>query len=596
MGMSGNKAVCEPVCAAAQMALEGLEARQLMSVSLEGGVLELAGTGRADQVTLRALANRYVLNVNGERSVYSRDAVRSIRLEGNKGHDNITILSKVWNATEVKIQGGCGRDQITRAVDDGFPAPPLLSNAVYARDYGAVGDGVTDDAPAIQAAINAAAPGSTIVLEAGRTYYLKKGLAIRKPLALEGQGAALLLEPNSSPENNHVWIESQYGAESYEWLGSVTQGQTEFMVAAPGLKVGDTVHLGLGHDPYDHNEQHFAGLAKVVYSDGLMVKLDTPAPRDINQGTRTHRITRVETVAENITVRNLRFDWVGGVIIDAAVWVQSARNVTVEHLRGRFTGTVAVVDSTGVVIRDVKGELIKNHPAAGRVLTAWQSDVEVYDVKVSTSADTPVIFTESWNRRLRVHGLEVDWGYRGSEPQGGVVHLTGGSSDAFIDDLVVHNDAPVRLVTTGGAASEFRFGRVEIDGNAIALPLSVVEHLKLDGVDYGAALTLTRQVELSSDLKGWGFPLIDGYVKEITVELSSQQGVQGVYVINSKHQGVDVVPYLVNGRAQHANLHYFGLAQVFNVADAQQKSVHVYTGADLLPGTMLTVNVEYYPA
>src|SRR5687767_7100077 len=114
--MSGNQAVQT----AAQMALEGLEARELMSVSLEGGVLELAGTGRADNVTLRALANRYVLRVNGERSVYSRDAVRSIHLEGNKGNDSLTVLSRVWNTNEVRIDGGLGDDVITRQLDDGF--------------------------------------------------------------------------------------------------------------------------------------------------------------------------------------------------------------------------------------------------------------------------------------------------------------------------------------------------------------------------------------------------------------------------------------------------------------------------------------------
>ena len=589
MGTSQTKSMRS----AAELALEGLEARQLMSVTLEGGVLEVSGSGRRDAITIRSQANRYVLTENGQRTIYERDRVRSIQVHGNKGHDNITVLSKLWSATEIRVNGGLGRDQVTRAVDDGFPAPPLLTNAIYASAFGAVGDGVSDDAPAIQAAIDSAAPGSTIVLDGDKTYLLTRGLVIQKSVSLEGRGATLLLRPNSTPENSHVRVLSKLGAESYEWMGSISEGQTEFMVAAPGLKAGDTVYVELGHDPYDVNEQHFAGLATVVSSDGFMVKLDTPALRDINQGAMVHRITRVASVAENVTVRNLRFDWVGGTVIESAVWVHSARGVTAEYLRGRFSTVMGATDSTGVVLRDVKGELLLTHGTAARVLVAWQSDVEVHNVQVNTSTDSSVIFTESWNRRLRVDGLEVHWGLR-TTPQAGIVHLTGGSTDAFLDNVVVHNAAPVRLVTSGDQVSEHRFGRVEIDGTVIGLPLALIDSLKLNGTDYGHAQTLVRQVPLTANLKDWSFPLLSGIVKKISAALSNQQGVQAVFIINGQHQGPELVSLMTDGRVDLPNL-MLGEGQVFNVPDGNTKSVHLYTGANLLPGTMLTLTVEYYP-
>ncbi len=69
---------------------------------------------------------------------------------------------------------------------------------VTAAPYNAVGDGVTNDAPAVQAAIDAAAPGDTILFPAGATYLIPgyPGIKVKGKLTLSAYGATLTQGPN----------------------------------------------------------------------------------------------------------------------------------------------------------------------------------------------------------------------------------------------------------------------------------------------------------------------------------------------------------------------------------------------------------------
>ena len=60
---------------------------------------------------------------------------------------------------------------------------------VSVRDSGAKGDAVTDDAPAIQAAVDAAQPGTTVFFDPG-TYVVGKPIALASSVSLVGAGAS----------------------------------------------------------------------------------------------------------------------------------------------------------------------------------------------------------------------------------------------------------------------------------------------------------------------------------------------------------------------------------------------------------------------
>ncbi|MEC7519052.1 MAG: glycosyl hydrolase family 28-related protein [Myxococcota bacterium] len=70
------------------------------------------------------------------------------------------------------------------AGEDPLPSPPVVADV---RDFGAVGDGVTDDGAALEAAIAAAGEGGTVRVPAGR-YLSRRRLSLTPGVVLEGAG------------------------------------------------------------------------------------------------------------------------------------------------------------------------------------------------------------------------------------------------------------------------------------------------------------------------------------------------------------------------------------------------------------------------
>jgi parallel beta-helix repeat protein len=80
--------------------------------------------------------------------------------------------------------------------------PAVLSAAfVNVRDFGVAGDGVTNDAAAIQAVINGAGAGDTIVFPRG-SYIVNGNLDVTKSLTFKGDGAELVMGAANSIQVN----------------------------------------------------------------------------------------------------------------------------------------------------------------------------------------------------------------------------------------------------------------------------------------------------------------------------------------------------------------------------------------------------------
>jgi hypothetical protein len=466
---------------------------------------------------------------------------------------------------------------------------------VYARDFGALGNGSTDDAPALQRAIDATPSFGTLILEP-RTYRLNKGLIIQKPMNVLGNGGLLLLNTSKFPDNHQITVNSKLGTKSAKWTENVVAGQSTFRpVFAPGtFTVGQWVFLELGQDPYDVNEQHYTALAPVTAVGTNTITLGTSAPYNVNNGAFQHRITTVDSMATQVHVENVKFDHVDGTIADTAIWVAMARNSTFDGISGRANILLNVSDSTNIGLTYANVQLTANHSAAGRVLTTWQSNyVSVENVQAETSADRAVFMVESWSRKTTIRDVDIRWRFT-SAPTHAVFHLTGGSSGTFADYIRINNSGPVNLAGSGSQVGDYGFGAVAISGTVRAAPVGIVDDLTVGSKRYTAPIKVTKTVALGSRWIDQRFGLATGTIKTIKVTANNSNSISSVFLLNATGQGAVLkgmqagVPIILPGM--------LGSDYPFNDLTESLKSAAIYTPTSVKSGSTLTFEIEYYPA
>ncbi|HEX6738446.1 MAG TPA: right-handed parallel beta-helix repeat-containing protein [Vicinamibacteria bacterium] len=110
-------------------------------------------------------------------------------------------------------------------------APP----PVRVDDHGAVGDGIADDSAAIQAALNAVAPGGAVLFSAGKTYRIgnvRAGLAPRSDTRLLLHGATLTM---ANEDGQRCRIFTVAGRSGVTFSGGTLRGSR---VGAPEWAIG----------------------------------------------------------------------------------------------------------------------------------------------------------------------------------------------------------------------------------------------------------------------------------------------------------------------------------------------------------------------
>ena len=652
----------QPVAAAAHAAVETLERRSLLSAVLltSEGVLTLTGDANRTNVMRVDYSDggtSITANANGVFRTFEKWQVTSINITGGELTDRVRIGRTVrlpsvittlggndvvlggagtdamyggsgndflsGRAGRDRLVGGTGRDTLsgTPGVDmmfqgDDQPDPDPMPNPdpipqpppndapppVVVTDFGAKADGVTDDADALQAAIDAAPRGATVLFPAG-VYRITHNLVIMKPLTVVGQGATLMVDNTGRARN--PWYDKQFtitgpiSTETFSWLEPVKKGQTTFKVAVPEdkLRPGDTVYLELGQDPYDPNAQNFISLATVVANSGSSLTLDRPIPYDINQGTWANRVRKVISVGEDVTIRGFNFDFAPGAVVDMNISLEYARNVRIEDITGRFTNFCNVADSQDVTIDNIRGSLEVTHIRGGRVLTAWQSDrVWLNNARVSTGVGASVVFLESWARGVKISNLEVDWN-RVDNPPMAVLFLAGGSYGTVIENLTVHNAGPISLVGNGGQTSDYRLVNVNITGpgEVMAAPVDRIDGLTIGTRVYSQVKTLQKEVVIPPNTETT-VPLIDGgVIRKVSMTISTKTGVRAVMLYNAVGNGVNVIDRLEPGRAVDLDLiNYIGTVNPFNDIAGTAKSLYLLAGPELPAGAKLQLTVEYY--
>ncbi|MDP3791759.1 MAG: glycosyl hydrolase family 28-related protein [Candidatus Omnitrophota bacterium] len=480
---------------------------------------------------------------------------------------------------------------------------------VNVKDYGAVGDGVADDAPAIQKAVDEAPAGSMIVFEAGKTYKINQAIEVDKALVIDGNGATLLLNTSAWPDNKHIVFSSPLIGATREWTEEVKKGQRTFLVSVSTdeIKAQDKVFLQLGRDIYDGNEEeHYAKVVTVVENTGSSITLDVDIPYDIFQGTNSHKITKVKSFVDGAAIRNINLDFTAIATPDASIWIDRASNVTVENITGRFSILLQVVDSTNVILRNVDGEAMAIHGAAGRVLSSWQSDnTKAENIRVRTQSDAPVVFFESWDRNATISDMDIEWNLD-RRAVSNVFHFAGASYGIELENITIHNANAINVVGSGAQPSQYHIGTVNVSGPVISADLSDIDHFVNGQYDYANYSVFRQDYVVAPGQNDFGVPLVSGITRSIKAKISNYDGIRQIYLINHFGQGMELVgflssltpekrndwnelPFNMYGLNYPANYHFDGQGPTW-----LDKELHFYTDQDVPENTVLSLEIEYF--
>ncbi len=167
-------------------------------------------------------------------------------------------------------------------IEGGIPDRPVCANVL---DFGAKGDGVTNNFEAFSKAIESVTDGGAIIIPEG-DYLVKSGFSINKPVVFRGEGpdkTRLLIDHSS---NAFEIITYKRGTWT-KLTGGFEKGSKELIVSdATGFAPGRYIEIQQDNDPsimytMQNWKQSWADyavgqIAKIVYVSGNTVTIDEP--------------------------------------------------------------------------------------------------------------------------------------------------------------------------------------------------------------------------------------------------------------------------------------------------------------------------------
>ena len=485
---------------------------------------------------------------------------------------------------------------------------PGLAINVKDADYGATGDGSTDDTTAIAAAIDAAeASGGTVFFPAG-TYRVTDGFYVRGKVNLIGEGAnTRIIQYGTSFSTSPVLFYYQSPTQTtYTSTGTISGGDTTMTLnSTSGLAVGDNIFLQLGTATYDYTQPYLCMFNRIASIAGSQITLSARVPEDIS-GT-SHNVLLFSNIVEGVTISDLCLEADADAQPDQAMYIERCRNVTVRNVIMNHTGGLINAQSENVLFENIyckRARFYGTYAASGRFINGWGfRNFHIKNV-FGMDIDGTGIYFEAMGRMATVENYIYNAG-AGVTTSGYGAYVTGGCKGIYFKNC--HFNAPqanyygISVIEESTVRSEdiFLYNGTTSEG-------FLKTHRGLLGWDGGTG-TMSyyekiKQFSIKIDLSNTmynTYKLPGGIYKQVKAYCSDTTGVTHLYFMYNNGgyiNSYDMVSDLSSGTLVDVSplaLVSLGLdsAYPFNNYDDKQLLLATTT---VTGGAYIVVQIEYY--
>lgn len=500
------------------------------------------------------------------------------------------------------------------------PLPPASGDSDNARpaniltfeQYGAVGDGVTDDLTAINAcSADAVARGITeIAASAGKTYRINSPLALRSDLNWNGNGSTI-------SSGAAIWF-FQDDTLAVP-IGTVTEdvvGPTDtlYVSSVADISIGDWVGVRLGNNKWDHAEPRYAFAAQVadLTELTLIVNWIIPYSISIKDATKSNRsIFRLKGNPHNVVMRDFVFrgDQVAPGV-EGGMFLKWGVGLTFDNIQGNLDGTGDMGAGLIGLLQFCRHVMINNpklysnrntrgQPSFGRMFNFSNCIDVIVSRPVGINLQNSFAFIESYCEDIYILSPTLVY-RRAVTDRWNPLLFFGQNSDVVIDSPKVTINYTAQTFLDAGGALDVAMRGATVKGVMTwrgPMPHGVCSLATFraifdfnDGagdvciVDFSAPLTNGYAISLTDNMyRNYYFagPVID-YLLCASSGVNTTS-VVGCYLGYGDVNGVNLVDELRPGNAVSSSYRSFGLDYGGVAALTSQAKFLLHTGIELQP-------------
>jgi hypothetical protein len=475
------------------------------------------------------------------------------------------------------------------------------------HDFGALGDGVTNDTLAINLAIEAAYlnGGGTVVFEP-KSYVIKRrvstsqagSILVKNGVSLQGNNTTLLLRDNCG----FVSISSVLGATT-TITNDVVLGSTTLNVSDSSIfSIGNNVSIRCGNNAWDANETSYYLQAKVI---GINSKIVIVIDRPINTAMaisataiKNRSVTVINELLENISISgfNLINDLSAGTNAESGIDLGHARNIQINNITAENPGAGVILcrysDTVSINNINCKKSVAQNGQGSkGRVFNLWNSVNVHVDSVVAENFEGNFAFIESYNKSTRFTNIHITNNSFIRKNSTLALFFVGQSSETNIDNLTIDGNFCMLSDAGGTTGNVFDATNMTIDLNTASKCIKLNQingdftynRIRYLEKTYSVTIPILTNMNMAKTF----FP--KGYYKSLSVFISSVTGMLlGTSYLSKLISNTNV---LVNGSIY--GIGSMGTDYVYNIPSAERYFV-LNTDGNVPDNSYAVINIEYY--